>query len=151
MSESNTNRPKQKIIRMRKKENPAFVEWLDNQDDFSDSVRKLVELHISRHGTKDINSQEVALSMAKELIFLSEGISIPKTVQAVPTQHSSVQVTEEVPVVEEKQVQEETKEEKKEEIQETEKVEESVEEIKKEEVEEKPKRVKRVGASASNF
>ncbi|MDA1569392.1 hypothetical protein PDK93_25420 [Bacillus cereus] len=150
MSEAKTTRPKQKQLRMRKKENPLFVEWLDNQTDFSDSVRKLIELHINRHGTKDLNDPSVAFSMAREMVLLSpEGSSISNVVQAVPTKPSPVPVTEEVPVVEEKQV--EVKEEKKEEIQEIEKVEATIEEVKKEEVEEKPKKVNRRGAAASNF
>ncbi|AFQ13292.1 TPA: hypothetical protein ACGW5B_005503 [Bacillus paranthracis] len=146
MSETKATRPKQKQLRMRKKENPLFVEWLDNQTDFSDSVRKLIELHINRHGTKDLNDPSVVFSMAREMVLLSpEGSSISNVVQAVPTQTTSIPVAQEVPVAEEK------KEEVKEEIQAIEKVEETIEEVKKEETEEAPKKVKRRGASASNF
>ncbi|HFK9703774.1 TPA: hypothetical protein ACG05V_005435 [Bacillus pacificus] len=96
--EKETKRPKYKQLTLRKKENPLFVEWLDNQSDFSDSIRKLIENHIMRHGTKDMTDPNVVLGMAKDLVLLDQfqhGQVVPTTNQQVQ-QTQSIQATEEI-------------------------------------------------------
>ncbi|MGR9594408.1 hypothetical protein [Bacillus thuringiensis] len=84
--EKETKRPRYKQLTMRKKENPSFVEWLDNQTDFSDSIRKLIEYHIMRHGTMDMNDPNVVLGMAKDLVLLDQfkhGQVVPAATQMI--------------------------------------------------------------------
>ncbi|WP_179864546.1 hypothetical protein [Bacillus cereus] len=95
-TQEKTNRPKHKQLRMRQKENPMFLEWLDNQTDFNDSIRKLIENHVMRHGTKDINDYNVVLGMAKDLVLLDQyqhGQVIPVATQKI----------EEVPQIQQEQ------------------------------------------------
>jgi hypothetical protein len=95
--EKETKRPKYKQLTLQKK-NPLFVEWLDNQSDFSDSIRKLIENHIMRHGTKDMTDPNVVLGMAKDLVLLDQfqhGQVVPTTNQQVQ-QTQSIQATEEI-------------------------------------------------------
>ncbi|GCF76345.1 hypothetical protein BC2926_38860 [Bacillus cereus] len=95
------NRPKHKQLRMRKKENPLFLEWIDNQTDFNDSIRKLIESHVMRHGTKDMSDSGVILSMAKDLVLLdSNGQVVPVPVQKIeevpPIQQEITKVEEKI-------------------------------------------------------
>lgn len=91
-------RPKNKQLRMRKKENESFLEWLDNQNDFSDSIRKLIETHVNRYGTKDINHPDVVFGMARDMVLLSgQTISAPtQQIEEVPSIQTENIVQEEV-------------------------------------------------------
>lgn len=81
-------------IRLKKNEPDYFVDWVRNQENVSDSIRRLIRNHVERHGTEDIDSSSVQLTMARDLLTLNGQVPVPvpKTV---------VEFKEEVPKEEE--------------------------------------------------
>lgn len=55
-------------LRLGKKSSDSFIEWYDNQANANESCKSIIEHFVRMHGTKDIDSDEIQIKMAKDLL-----------------------------------------------------------------------------------